>query len=87
MLPMDTEVVRQIPLSHSNSKDFWAWHYDKRGVFSVRSVYRMIAAVKTQREDWLERRSGHSNIAADKKSWTELWKVKIHQRFVSLFGG
>ena len=73
----DVEVIQSIPLSTRTQDDFWSWHYDKRGVFSVRSAYRMIAAVKAQREDWLDHRPGHSNIAADKKSWTHLWKVKV----------
>ena len=54
----DVEVIMNIPLSTRIQEDFWAWHYDKRGVFSVRSAYRMISAVKSQREDWLDHRPG-----------------------------
>lgn len=73
----DVEAILNIPLSTQMQEDFWAWHYDRCGIFSVRSAYRMICAIKTQQEDWLEHRPSHSNIAASKNSWTQLWKVRI----------
>ena len=76
-IPADVDFILNIPFSTRQHEDFWAWHYDKRGIFSVRSAYRMICAIKTQREDWLEHRPSHSNIAADKNSWSQLWKVKV----------
>ena len=66
-----------IPLSTRIQEDFWAWHYDKKGVFLGRSAYRMISAVKTQCDDWLDHRPGHSKIAADMNSWPQLWEVPV----------
>jgi hypothetical protein len=37
--------------------DFWSWHYDRRGLFSVKSVYCMITEIKQRWEDYLERRT------------------------------
>ena len=37
----------------------------------------MISVVKAQREDWLDHWPGHSNIAADRNSWSQLWKVRV----------
>ena len=73
----DVDVILNIPLSSRVQPDFWAWHYDIKGFFSVRSAYRMINAIKFQREDWLEHRGGHLNQAREKKSWSLLWKVKV----------
>ena len=73
----DVDVIVNIPLSSRVQPDFWAWHYDRKGFFSVLSAYRMINAIKFQREDWLEHRGGHSNQAREKKSWSSLWKVKV----------
>jgi len=39
---MDIEAIKNIPLSSMNQSDFWAWHYEKNGSFSVRSAYRML---------------------------------------------
>jgi hypothetical protein len=46
LLPMDIEVVTQIPICYVRQQDFWAWHYEKSGVFTVCSAYRMIMATK-----------------------------------------
>lgn len=73
----DIDVILNIPLSTRSQSDFWAWHYDRRGIFSVRSAYRMISGIKFQREDWLENRPSNSNQAAVKNDWSRLWKVQV----------
>ena len=65
---MDKEAILNIPLSSRVHDDFWAWHYDRRGIFTVKSAYRMISGIKHQREDWLEHKPSHSNTEADSKS-------------------
>ena len=37
-LPMDVDVITNIPLSTTNQSDFWAWHYERTGIFSVLSM-------------------------------------------------
>ena len=49
----------------------------KNGTFSVRSAYRMVVAIKSRREDWLDERAGPSNNAANEKSWVKLWGVLV----------
>jgi hypothetical protein len=56
MLPMDVELILQIPICMRQHEDFWAWHYDRRGLFSVRSAYRMMVATHDRREAWLDGR-------------------------------
>ena len=36
------DVILNNPLCHRRQPDFWAWHHDKMGVFTVRSAYRML---------------------------------------------
>lgn len=38
--PMDAQFILAIPL-HDDFEDEWAWHYDSKGNFSVKSVYIM----------------------------------------------
>jgi hypothetical protein len=45
-LPMDVEVITMIPLSTRRIDDCWAWHFEKTGIFSVRSAYKMIINIK-----------------------------------------
>jgi hypothetical protein len=50
-LLMDYEVIKYIPLSTKDFPDSWAWHYDKKGILSVRSVYRLLVHTKKRRGD------------------------------------
>jgi hypothetical protein len=34
-IPMDVQTILIIPLGNRRQGDFWAWHYDCRGIFSV----------------------------------------------------
>lgn len=53
-IAMDQEVIMNIPLSTRVQEDFWSWHYENTGVFTVRSAYRMLVGIKNQRGDWIE---------------------------------
>lgn len=73
--PMDIDVIANIALSTDGTEDFWAWHYEQTGVFSVRSAYRMLIHRQEVTEPWTQQIPGRSNTAAVKKEWTNLWKV------------
>ena len=74
---MDIAAILNILLSTRVQEDFCSWHYERKGVFTVRSAYRLLAATKQQRTDWLEHKPGHSNIDADRRSWTKLWGADV----------
>jgi ribonuclease HI len=76
-LPMDIEVITSIPLSTRRLEDCWAWHFEKKGIFSVRSAYRMIQNTKRVREAWLEERASSSDHKREEGAWTSLWKIKV----------
>jgi hypothetical protein len=76
-LPMDIEVIKSIPLSTVNQSDTWAWHFEKTGLFSVRSAYRLLVSTKKCREDWLAGRPASSSSSTERKAWTTLWKTKV----------
>ena len=66
-IPMDWEVIRSIPLFTRRQEDFWAWHYEKLGVFSVHSAYRMLVSNREQRTDWIDHNPGQSDMRAKHK--------------------
>jgi hypothetical protein len=33
----DVEVIKNIPLSHQGQNNFWMWHFERTGMFLVRS--------------------------------------------------
>ena len=76
-LPMDGELIRSIPLSGRRQANFWAWHYEKSGVFTVRSAYRMLASMCERRSDWIEHNPGRSDVEADQREWADLWSIKV----------
>ena len=55
-LPVDAEVILQIPLCNHQIDDFWAWSEENRGHFSMRLAYMMIIRTKLRRKAWLEER-------------------------------
>jgi hypothetical protein len=76
-LPMDAEVIMRIPLCTSAQGDFWAWHYEKSGMFTVRSAYRMLVHTRERRSNWLEHAAGRSNTREDAEECAALWKVQV----------
>jgi hypothetical protein len=77
-LPMDVKQICKIPLGTHRQADSWAWHYERSGIFSVRSMYRLLVHTKRRREDWLDNRPAASNQAGEEKLWKKMWTVKCH---------
>jgi hypothetical protein len=51
------EITRSIPLCTRRLDDCWAWHYEKNGILTVCSAYRLFVQIKRTRVEWLERRT------------------------------
>lgn len=77
LLPLDTKSICQIRISHVTQDDFWAWHYEKSGSFSVRSAYRLLVDTKSRREGWLNGESGASDTDLQDQNWKNLWRIKV----------
>ena len=76
-VPMDVEMIKGIPLSTRNQVDFWAWHFERTRIFSVRSAHRTLVTTKKNREDWLDGRAASLSAADEGKLWSKLWKCKV----------
>jgi hypothetical protein len=76
-LPMDVDIIRNIPLCTRIQEDFWSWHFERNGQFSVRSCYRALAVTKRVREDWLDGNSAASDSTREGKAWSKLWKISV----------
>jgi len=66
-LPMYWELIASIPLTTRRQNEFWAWHYEKSGMFSVNSAYRMLVNNRERRTDWIEHNAGRSDVQSDQK--------------------
>lgn len=73
--PEDVNMIRTIPV-HIEMDDMLAWHYDEKGLFSVKSAY------KVQRDGELQRRkrgsAGLSNGSTEREMyWKKVWKMQL----------
>jgi ribonuclease HI len=75
-IQMDIDIIRSIPLGLANHDDFWAWHFERHGNFSVRSAYKLLTKTKNEREAWLDEKASSSGCN-DQKNWTSLWRTKV----------
>jgi len=75
--PSDVEAILNIPLCTRRQGDFWAWHHEKRGIFSVRSAYRMLAINKERPIAYLENIAGRSDLRSEENEWMSVWQVKV----------
>jgi hypothetical protein len=57
-LPMDVSTIMGIPLCTRRQSDCWAWNFDTKGLFSVRSTYRMMETTKFNRANYFECNAG-----------------------------
>jgi hypothetical protein len=74
---MNIEVIGAMPLGTTRFDDFWGWQFERTGVFSVWSAYRMIVNSKVHRGAWLEGTTTGSDHKQEEKDWTALWKVQV----------
>lgn len=79
-------MIMSITLCTKNMEDFWAWHFEKKGSFTVRSAYRMLVAIRKRIEDWLKGNEASSNTALEEKAGTSLWKVDVLARIRTFYG-
>lgn len=40
--PVDSSLVLSIPLGNAQGNDGWFWHFDSKGLYKVRSGYRVV---------------------------------------------
>jgi hypothetical protein len=66
-----------MPLCTRRVADFWAWHEENRGIFSVRSAYRMILRTKLAREAWLQEDEGSSHVQNESNKWSTIWHIQV----------
>jgi hypothetical protein len=75
--PVDVEIIKSISISTRAQPDFWSWHYEKKGIFSVRSAYRMLVATRERREAWLDESTATSGQLGLQQSWEKLWHILV----------
>ncbi|CAN1150401.1 LINE-1 retrotransposable element ORF2 protein [Linum perenne] len=71
----EVEEILKIPIGPKDSEDYWIWHHDKRGVYSVKSGYQELRRAAMERDI---DRLGHINA----KTWNWIWNIPIPPKFL-----
>lgn len=75
--PADVVTITGIPICTRRQADYWAWHHDRRGMFTVRSAYYMLVHKKDQNSAEINAEAGCSDSATAKKEWKQLWSIRV----------
>jgi hypothetical protein len=70
----DVQHILAIPIKHGR-EDNIAWHYDPRGIFSVKSAYHVL---EDKREQNQHRQTGSPSSSLDHRTdfdWLHLWRI------------
>jgi hypothetical protein len=73
----DAEEILKIPVCLRRINDFWAWHENPRGLFTVASAYIMLVRTKSSRENYIDQREDSSNAMSQSKEWSSIWKAPV----------
>jgi hypothetical protein len=73
----DADTILSIPLPTRRQPDFYAWHHDRKGLFSVCSAYRMMINIKITRESYFDGVQGSSNAESEANGWSSLWMTAV----------
>ena len=68
------EEILNLRLPGKDEEDMIAWHYEKTGIFSVRSAYHLGVARK---EMEMGQVSSSSNTDGARPAWKKLWKIPV----------
>ena len=73
--PDDVKHILQIPL-REGAQDFIAWHYDSKGIHSVKSAYKLLA-INSKADAHYQRNTAVCSNAEDSNIWSKLWKLSV----------
>lgn len=79
---IDADDICKIPIPRSEVEDCIAWHYEKNGLFSIRSAYKLAASIQYQAALGCSNSSGNVN---NRIIWDLIWKADVPPK-VRIFG-
>ena len=73
----DAEEILKLRIPTVGEEDFIAWHYEKNGMFSVKSAYRLALNLKNNKSE-----TGSSSDATngERRLWNIIWKAQVPQK-------
>ncbi|CAN1306590.1 Putative ribonuclease H protein At1g65750 [Linum perenne] len=71
----ETEEILKIPIGPKEVEDYWVWHHDRRGTYTVKSGYQEVRRMEISLDvDRLRH--------IDSSSWNWMWNIPIPPKFL-----
>jgi hypothetical protein len=77
----DAEVILSVPV-HEGMDDMLVWHYNRNGIFSVKSAYKVYIADRDQNRANGQSGSSSASLASGDQIWKRLWKVDCPKKML-----
>jgi hypothetical protein len=74
LLPLDVEEVLKIRLPSGNDEDFIAWHYERSGIFTVKSAYKLALSMEYKT---MGNEGSSSSADGSRSLYMALWSAKV----------
>lgn len=68
----DAEIIRNIPFPRTPQEDMVIWHYDKKGIYSVKSGYQLALKIK-----FSESLTGSTGAP---QGWQHIWRLNLPEK-------
>jgi ribonuclease HI len=78
--PHDANEVLKIRVENQNLEDKPAWHYDKNGIFFVKSAYKLAEKIRREAPD-----ASSTEPDGRRGIWKNIWRTKVPNK-VKIFG-
>lgn len=75
--PFDADEICKLRIPSNQAKDCVAWHYEKIGVFIVKSAYKLADAIKIQQTKLV---SSSTRVVGDRNIWDLIWKSSVPEK-------
>ena len=77
--PHDAEEILKLRILYLGEGDLLAWHYEKNGLFSVKSVYRLALSLKQSIGD---SRNSSNVVNGERRLWDIIWKANVPKKII-----
>ena len=80
--PHDADIILELSAPRPSRKDFLAWHCERRGLFSVKSAYRLAYNLKNK----IQEKDGSSWLGDNNRNlWKMIWNAPVPSKVKNLW--
>ena len=81
----DVQLILQIPIQ-GGDVDTLAWHFDKKGKFSVKSAYQVVLGKQARNSAHDVASSSSQNVQCRTTFWKKLWRLPLPKKSCASYG-